>query len=157
MTEPFEIHVATRRDLPSWMQLVELVRWGFPGLETEDALNGYVETVEKNMDRNSAICAKVGDRVVGVLLFSEKQSVLGCLAVHPDFRKMGIATAMVERMLAQLPADRDVTVTTYREEDGKGLASRAFYRKLGFVEGELCHEFDYPEQRFVLRKEARKA
>ena len=36
------------------------------------------------------------------------------------------------------------------EEDSKGTAPRALYRKFGFVEGELIEEFGYPNQRFIL-------
>lgn len=134
------------------MQLVELIRWNFPGLETKELIDGYRETVTKNINRNSAICAKESDKVVGVLLFSVKHNMLCCMAVHPEYRKKGIATRMIHLMLEQLPTNRDVVVTTFREEDEKGIAPRALYKNIGFVEDELCYEFNYPEQKFILRR-----
>lgn len=59
---------------------------------------------------------------------------------------------MIEKMLALFPSDAELTVTTFREEDDKGLAPRPLYKKFGFVEGELIDEFDYPHQRFVLQR-----
>jgi ribosomal protein S18 acetylase RimI-like enzyme len=152
-----EVGFATAGDLPSWMRLAELVREDFPGLETEESMDRYRESVVGHIARNGALRAKADDRVVGVLLFSADPATLDCLAVHPDFRAMGVATRLVRRMLELLPADRDVTVTTYRAGDGKGRAARAFYRKLGFVEGETCEEFGHPVQRFTLRRAGREA
>ena len=45
------ISYATQADLPSWMKLVRLLRWNFPGLETEEALSEYEKTLRKNIGR----------------------------------------------------------------------------------------------------------
>lgn len=45
----------------------------------------------------------------------------------------------------------DISVSTFREDDEKGIAPRALYKKFGFKEDELIEEFGYPNQRFVLR------
>ena len=152
MTNDINIRLAALKDLPSWMELVRLVRWNFPGLETEELLMGYQETVIKNINRNTAIFAKNNEKVVGVLLFSIKHNMLCCMAVHPNYRKCGIATKMIDLMLTKLPDNCDVVVTTFREEDKKGIAPRALYKSIGFVEDDLCCEFDYPEQKFILHR-----
>ena len=41
-------------------------------------------------------------------------------------------------------------MSTFRENDVKGIAPRKLYKKFGFEEGELIEEFGYPNQRFVL-------
>lgn len=41
-------------------------------------------------------------------------------------------------------------MSTFRENDVKGIAPRKLYKKFGFEEGELIEEFEYPNQRFVL-------
>lgn len=137
-------------DIGSWMELVKEVRWNFPGLETEEALEEHRQTVLKFMSRNTALCVKDGDKVAGVLLFSVKHNMICCLAVKPDFRRRGIASMLMEKALAALDLNRDVTVSTFREEDENGIAPRAFYKKFGFTEGELTVEFGYPNQVFVL-------
>lgn len=147
-----DIGFAQMSDLPSWMELVKLVRWNFPGLETEEALADHRQTVMKNIQRGSAICARDGEKVVGVLLFSVQQSMLSCMAVHPDYRRQGIASSMIRLMLERLPAGRDVQVITFREGDEKGIAPRALYQSLGFVAGEFCNEFNYPEQKMILHR-----
>ncbi|QSX06581.1 GNAT family N-acetyltransferase [Sedimentibacter sp. zth1] len=90
--------------------------------------------------------------VVGILLFSYNQSCLSCMAVHPSYRKRGIATAMINKMLSIMPKGKDITVSTFIENDNKGIAPRALYKKFGFVEDELCIEFNYPNQKFVLHR-----
>lgn len=150
---PIHFEYAGERRLASWMSLVEVVRQNFPGLETEEKLEAYRKTVEKHMSRGTAVCALFGNMVVGILLFSIKQNMLCCLAVHPGFRRKQIGTRMVKMMLEKMDRERPVTVETFREEDERGAAPRAFYKKLGFEEGELCFFAEnYPEQRFYLRK-----
>lgn len=145
-----KIVIAGRKNLASWMSLVGIVRRDFPGLETEEKLADYRNTVLKNMDRGSAICALDGNVVVGILLFSVKKNMLCCLAVHPEYRRRGIASEMIERMLEKLDCSRDIVVETYREEDEKGTAARALYRSFGFVPEQTClFEGSYPVQRFV--------
>ena len=73
------IGFAQMDDVPSWMALVKSVRWNFPGLETEEGLVDYQKTLSKNIARKTAICAKTGDKVVGALIYSKKQNILGCL------------------------------------------------------------------------------
>lgn len=41
-------------------------------------------------------------------------------------------------------------MSTFREDDIKGIAPRSLYKKFGFEEDELIEEFGYPNQRFVL-------
>jgi ribosomal protein S18 acetylase RimI-like enzyme len=147
----YQIKYATKDELNSWMELVHLVAWNFPGLESEELLDEYKSTVIKNINRKSAICAVSKNTVIGVLLFSTKYNMLCCMAVHPDYRKKGIAKLMIEEMMSNLDKSRDIIVDTFREEDSKGIAPRALYISLGFEPDELNENFGYPNQRFVLR------
>ena len=132
--------------------MVAVVRDEFPGLDTGERWDSYRRTVAKNINRGTALCVKRGAEVVGLLLFSYNSRCLSCLAVHPGHRRLGIASAMIERMLAQFPPGVDITVTTFCEDDPKGAAPRALYRRFGFEPGELVSEFGYPHQRFLLRR-----
>lgn len=102
------------------------------------------------MNEQRAICVKDNNRVVGVLLFSKKHNMICCLAVLPEYRERGIASMLLNTALNCLDRTKIITVSTYRQGDGKGIAARALYKKFGFVEGELIEEFGYPNQRFVL-------
>ena len=74
--------------------------------------------------------------------------------VLEKFRRRGVASALVSRMLVLMPAG-DVSVTTFRAGDAKGAAPRALYARFGFEPAEELMEFDYPVQRMVLRAERR--
>ena len=145
------VEFGTHDDIDSWMCLVEKVSWNFPGLETKESLEEHKQTVLKFIDKHQAICVKDDTTVCGVLLFSRNRNMICCLAVDPSYRKQGLASALLEKALSELDRSRDITVSTFREEDEKGPAPRALYKKFGFEEGELTIEFGYPNQVFVLR------
>ena len=145
-----EISFAHPCDIDRWMALVDRVKAAFPGLETPEAMAEHISTVLGFMERNAALCAKINGNIVGVLLFSREDRVLCFLAVDPGFRRRHIAEKLVRHMFTFLDTDRDVTVTTYREDVPEGRAARAFYRHLGFVEGRLTEEFGSLVQEFVL-------
>ena len=136
--------------IDSWMRLVRKVSWNFPGLETEDGLDEHKQTVLKFMNKKQALCVRNNETIVGVLLFSRNRNMICCLAVDPDHRKRGIASILLKKALDELDRSKKITVSTFRENDDKGIAPRALYRKFGFQEGELTEEFGYPNQVFVL-------
>ena len=103
------------------------------------------------MGKNRALCVKLDGKVVGVLLISKKHNMICCLAVAPEYRRNGIASLLLKKALAELDSSRDITVTTFRDNDEKGIAPRALYKRFGFAEEKLMIENDYPVQRFVLR------
>ena len=145
------VEYGTSMDIESWMDLVKLVSWNFPGLETEADIENHRKTVLRFMDENRALCVKETDKVVGVLLISNKHNMICCLAVAPEYRRNGIASALLEKALSELDRSNDITVTTFRDNDEKGIAPRALYKRFGFAEEKLMVENDYPVQRFVLR------
>jgi ribosomal protein S18 acetylase RimI-like enzyme len=136
--------------IDSWMQLVRKVSWNFPGLETEESLAEHKQTVLKFMSKKQALCVINKETVVGVLLFSRSRNMICCLAVDPEHRKQGLASILLKKALDELDRSKEITVSTFRENDDKGIAPRALYRKFGFQEGEMTEEFGYPNQIFVL-------
>lgn len=147
-----EIGFGLAHDIDMWMELVSKVSWNFPGLETLEAIDEHRNTVIKFMKRKTAICAKENNRIIGVLLFSTKYNMICCMAVDPDYRRKHVASGMFSLMFKIADETRDITVSTFREDDIKGIAPRAFYKKFGFVEDELTEEFGYPNQKFILHR-----
>ena len=139
-----------RSCIDSWMQLVRKVSWSFPGLETEERLDEHKQTVLKFMNKKQALCVRNKGTVVGVLLFSRSRNMICCLAVDPEHRKQGLASILLRKALDELDRSKEITVSTFRDNDDKGIAPRALYRKFGFQEGEMTEEFGYPNQVFVL-------
>lgn len=147
-----EIGLGSVCEIEQWMRLVNRVRENFPGLETQEALDAHRDTVLDFMRKKSAIRAKERERIVGALLFSRELHMLCFLAVDAEYRRQHIAEKMVSRMLAYMDPGKEVTVTTYREGVPEGEAARAFYKRLGFVEGRLSEAFGSPVQEFVLKR-----
>lgn len=137
-------------DIDSWMNLVSNVSWNFPGLETQEKIEEHKETVLRFMSKKQALCIKDKDEIVGVILFSRGHNMICCLAVSPEYRRCGIGSILLKKAISELNPHKDITVSTFRENDPKGAAPRALYKKFGFAEDELIEEFGYPNQKFVL-------
>ena len=150
MIENMKVEFGRTSDIDSWMRLVRKVSWNFPGLETEQSIDEHKIIVLKFMNDKRALCVKNEQEIVGVLLYSRKYNMICCLAVDPAYRKRGIASLLLREAIDKLDRDKDITVSTFRENDVKGIAPRKLYKKFGFEEGELIEEFGYPNQRFVL-------
>lgn len=145
-----KIMFAKKCDIDGWMNLVYSVKENFPGLETDEALEEHKNTVLTFMSKESAICAKNRGKIVGTLLFSKEDHMICFLAVDSEYRRQHIAEKMVSCMLGFLDEEKDIVVTTYREGVPEGIAARAFYKRLGFIEGKLTEEFGSPVQEFIL-------
>ena len=145
------IEFAQENDFNQWMNLVNLVKLNFPGLDSVDEYENYKKTLLKNINRKTAICARNQNEIVGILLFSKNSNCLSFMAVHPNFRRQGIGTALVERMLSEFHNNCEITVSTFRNDNPLGKAPRSLYEKFGFIEGGLITEFNYPLQKFYLK------
>lgn len=143
------VQYGTQQDIYLWMELVRHIAWNFPGLETETALDEHQATVLRFMGKRQALCVKADGCIAGVLLFSRGHNKICCLGVHPQYRRRGIASALLSAALEELDASRPITVSTFRQEDEKGTAPRALYCKFGFEPAELIEEFGYPNQKFI--------
>lgn len=144
------VEYGTPRDIEAWMALVKEVRWNFPGLETQEKLDEHRDTVLKFMDRQQAICVKEGNKIAGVMLFSQNYNMICCLAVSPDCRRRGAASMLMEEALRHLDRAKEISVSTFRAEDEKGPAPRALYEKFGFIADALIEEMGYPSQKYIL-------
>ncbi len=145
------IELATKQNIDDWMDLVNKVKYGFPGLETQKALDEHRNTVLEFMEKGSAICAKAENRIVGALLFSNETNTLCFLAVDAEYRRQHIAEKMFSYMLTFMDSKKDISVTTYRADVPEGIPARMFYKRMGFSEGKLTEEFGSPVQEFVLK------
>ena len=143
MIEKMKVEFGRTSDIDSWMRLVKKVSWNFPGLETEQSIDEHKIIVLKFMNDKRALCVKNEQDIVGVLLYSRKHNMICCLAVDPVYRKRGIASLLLKEALDKLDRDKDITVSTFRKNDVKGIAPRKLYKKFGFEEGELIEEFGY--------------
>ena len=138
-------------DIENWMELVSQISWNFPGLETQEKLDEHKATVLKFIGKRQALCVKDGAKIVGVMLFSRSRNMICCLGVSPDHRRRGVASMLMDEALRNLDRTREISVSTFRADDEKGLAPRALYQKYGFIEGELIEAMGYPNQKYILQ------
>lgn len=131
-------------DIDSWMYLVRKVSWNFPGLETEQNLKEHKNIVLKFINEKRALCVKDKDKIVGVLLYSRKYNMICCLAVDYTYRRKGIASMLLSEAINKLDRSKNIVVSTFREDDIKGIAPRSLYKKFGFKESDLIEELGYP-------------
>ncbi len=75
------------------------------------------------------------------------------MGTHPLYRKKGIPKAFLDKVMQELAAGKEISITTYREGDRADTGHRREIKNLGFAEAELLVEFGYPTQRFILPKE----
>ena len=148
MNQECAVGYASEADIDAWMDLVALVRDAFPGL----SLGEYRGNLRKAIAERRALCAKDARGLLGVLVLSDQHNGIGFLAVHPEARGRGVASALVRMMLVVLLYNQYIFVTTYREDVPLGAAPRALYKRLGFEEAELVTRYGYPCQQFVLRR-----
>lgn len=147
-----EVRLGNINDIDNWMVLVDKVKKNFPGLETKEAMVEHKKTVLSFINKESAICAIIDNKIVGALLFSKENNMLCFLAVDAEYRRQHIAEKMVNNMFELLDSAKDVVVTTYRDGVPEGVSARAFYKRIGFVEGKLTEEFGSPVQEFVFKR-----
>lgn len=136
---------ASNHDIDSWMELLELVKENYPGLDKKS----YKEGLKVSIIEKEALVAKKDGMVVGALAFSTDNKELVFLAVHPEYRKMGIAQKLIKKMISIFSVGTQISVITYIEGDLQGLAARKLYLKFGFECGELLTVFEYPCQRLI--------
>lgn len=104
------------------------------------------------MPRNDTFGRVLPDEgmAVGIMGFSADTGNIDFLAVHPQYRRLGVTKLFLDRLRDELPCGRAITLTTYRAGDRADTGYREDYFRLGFAERELLVEYGYPVQRFVL-------
>ncbi len=136
------IDFAKQQDINSWMDLLHMVKDNFPGLD----MNEYRIALLDCIQNKQALIAKIEDVIVGALTFSKSAGELSFLAVHPLYRKKGIAKALITELVSQFPKGTRLSVITYRQGDEQGVAARKLYQSMGFQCGEHLTVFNYPCQ-----------
>lgn len=141
-----KISYAVLDDIYDWMSFVALVIDGFPCLDE----TSHLEQVKLYIQQRQALIMRDGPAIIGAAAFSCQTGSIDFLAVHPQYRHYGIAKALLDFMMCDLFAGREISITTFREGDKADTGQREEYKQLGFAEAELLVEFGYPAQRLIL-------
>jgi len=141
-----DIQFATPSDVDDWMELVSLTIDGYPCLnETE-----YLENLHQCIAEKRALVLRDDDMAIGIMAFSKDTGSIDFLAVHPQYRNLGITKVFLDKLMDDLLVGKEISVTTFRAGDKADTGYRDEFYRLGFAERELLVEFGYPTQRFVL-------
>ena len=143
------IKFATLTDVDDWMELVSLTIDGCPCLDKDDYTANLYQYIA---DKKALILRDVG-LAIGVMGFSPDTGSIDFLAVHPQYRHLGITKLFLDKLADELLYGKEITLTTYRAGDKADTGWREEYRRFGFTERELLVEYGHPTQRFVLLPE----
>ena len=133
-----EIRRAVESDLPAIAEIQEsapeAAHWRAREYLDQDCLVAVVE----NRLAGFLVCRAVAD---------DEREVLN-IAVHPDFRRQGIATALLEQECNRNLADY------FLEVRASNQAARAFYTLMGFTEAGVRQMYydDPPESGIVMKR-----
>ena len=141
-----DIQFATIKDINDWMELVHLTIDGYPCLDEDD----YVGKLSFYIANKRALILRDDGMAIGIMGFSAEAGSIDFLAVHPQYRNLGIEKVFLDKLVDELLAGKEISLTTYREGDKADTGYREEYLRLGFAERELLTEYGYPTQRFVL-------
>lgn len=141
-----DIQFATIKDINDWMELVHLTVDGYPCLDEDD----YIEKLTFYIANKRALILRDEGMAIGIMGFSAEAGSIDFLAVHPQYRNLGIEKVFLDKLVDELLAGKEISLTTYREGDKADTGYREEYLRLGFAERELLTEYGYPTQRFVL-------
>ena len=136
-------------DLP---YILEIENVSFPNPWREMTFRG--EIYNQPISFPLAIVFKPQKKVIGYLVFWQitEQIQINNIAIHPDYRRMGIAEAVLQQVLSEVRMEGAKLVTL--EVRPSNIAARTLYNKLGFdilgIKEDYYH--DPPEPALVMGK-----
>ncbi len=136
-------------DLP---YILEIENVSFPNPWHEMTFRG--EIYNKPISFPFVIVFKPQKKVIGYVVFWQlkEQIQINNIAIHPDYRRMGIAEAVLQQVLSEVRMGETKFVTL--EVRPSNIAARTLYNKLGFdvlgIKEDYYH--DPPEPALVMGK-----
>ncbi len=145
-----DIHIAKEADITLWMDLVRLAIDGFPYLKEDE----HLVSLKYHIANKGALLMTENGISIGAMMINYETGSIDFLAVHPLYKKQGIARDLLDVALCELLENKEISTTTYREGDKADTGYRKTLKDLGFAEAELLTEFGYPTQKMILLREA---
>ena len=131
-----KVQIATRADIPSWLELASQVEFLFgPMVDQPD----FQSALRKNIDRESAYCVREQDQSAGAplmgglfLSFRSPEYHIRWLSVAEQWRRSGVGTSLLEHVFDLIESPAELFVKTFGEDNLEGQPARRFYEKMGF-------------------------
>ena len=115
------IRYVTKNDEGQILSMMELVKDDFAGYKEKE----FLEAVYSAISNDEAIMEEKDGRIAGMLMCSRGEKELSFLAVHPEYRKKGVAKRLIEKMTEWFTVGNIISVVTFQEGDPKGIPARA--------------------------------
>ncbi len=147
--DSFYLRKMKERDLP---YILEIENVSFPNPWHEITFRG--EICNQPISFPFVIVFKPQKKVIGYLVFWQikERMQINNIAIHPDYRRMGIAEAVLQQVLSEVRTGETKFVTL--EVRPSNIAARTLYNKLGFdvlgIKENYYH--DPPEPALVMGK-----
>jgi AraC-like DNA-binding protein/GNAT superfamily N-acetyltransferase len=93
------IKFATPEDADDWMELVSLTIDGYPCLDKGD----YTANLHQYIADKKALILRDDDMAIGVMGFSQGTGSIDFLAVHPQYRHLGITKLFLDKLAGRIP------------------------------------------------------
>jgi len=142
-----QIHIrwTIRRDMPEVLA-IEDACFPFPWSEED-----FIRVMRQR--NNIGMVAEVSERVAGSMLYELHRNRIHVLnfAVHPEFQRRGVGTAMVAKLISKLsPSRRNRIMLEVREGN---LAAQLFFKSQGFRAVSLLRDFyeDTTEDAYLMQ------
>ena len=134
-------------DLPA---VIEIETRSFPNPWHESTFRGEIQ--HRPISFPLVIVHNALDRVIGYIIFwvIGEEAQINNIAVHPDFRRLGIGEQVLRQVIQQLRSSGAVMVTL--EVRPSNVGAQTLYRKLGFrmIGIRKGYYTNPPEDAFVL-------
>ena len=140
------IRLAVRSDMDDWMRLAEMVVDGYPHMDEVQ----YRAAILRHIEASSALVLYDEAVLAGALAYSADTCSIDFLGVHPQYNRYGIHKMLLNVLIRNYLAGREISMTTFREGDKADTGYRELLKQLGFAERELLIEYGYPTQRFAI-------
>ncbi|MCM1235234.1 MAG: helix-turn-helix domain-containing protein, partial [Ruminococcus flavefaciens] len=87
-----DIKFALSDDVEDWMELVSLTIDGYPCLNKDE----YIKNLHRYIDDKKALLLRDEDMVIGAMGFSPDTGSIDFLAIHPQYRHLGITKLFLD-------------------------------------------------------------
>jgi ADP-ribose pyrophosphatase YjhB (NUDIX family)/ribosomal protein S18 acetylase RimI-like enzyme len=120
---------ATDQDIPAWIELAREVGVLFGADMANDP--EFRASLERNVARGSALCARIDGELAGAMLFRDGH--IHWLAVSRRFQRRGVARSLVAYALGAGASEIRVTTFAVGHPHSESAAARALFHGLGFT------------------------
>ena len=138
-----QVELATPEIIPAWIELAREVEPLFEGRMADE--EDFHEFIRRKIAQRDAFIVR--DRanyneLMGLIAVSHHNNTISWFAVFEKYRRNGVGSMLLAHAIEDLDHTREISVTTFREENKEGLPARRLYQKFGFRDFDVNAFYD---------------